>query len=135
MRQRERLPTGQIRWLAVLAGFMVDMLISSIILAVTQGIDPQATQGRWFGSPTAILVGILLVLSTVVGGWLAGLIAGDERFLHGFLVGGVGILLLLIQPIFGTSATIDQIVLQLAATGLAGCAGYTSRWTPIGLRK
>ncbi len=126
---------SRIRWLAVVAGSLLDHILTIIIGGIAIGVAPDTAQGQFFASSAGALIGVLLVLATVAGGWLAGLIAKEERFLHGFMVGGVGIVLLLLGSLAGSMLTLDMLVLQLIATGLAGCAGYSSRWTPVRQRK
>lgn len=126
---------GQINWLAVLAGHILDIMLTLIIGLAALQINPSLAQGRLLDSTSGVVVMVLSSLTTVLGGWLAGLIARDERFLHGFLVGGAGIVLLLIQGWTGTPPTLESIVFQIAATFLAGLAGAASRWTPIRQRR
>ena len=122
---------GRISWLAVLAGFLLDNILSLIIGGIMLSIEPNIGDGRYFTTSTGIIAGVLLGLSTVLGGFLAGWLAKEDRFLHGFLVGGIGIVMLLLNSLGAAGLTLDMIVLQFLATGLAGVAGYTSRWTPL----
>ncbi len=126
---------SRIRWLAVMAGSLLDQVLTLIIGGVALGAAPEAVDGRFFASSAGAVVGVLLALATVVGGGLAGLIAKEERFLHGFMVGGVGIVLLLLGSMGGSTVTVDMLVLQFIATGLAGVAGYSSRWAPVRQQK
>lgn len=126
---------GRIRWFAVIAGSLLDNVLTLIISGIVAGVAPQVTDGRFFANGTSAVVGALLALATVCGGALAGWIAKEERFLHGFMVGGVGIVLLLLDSFSGTAITLDMLVLQFVATALAGLAGYSSRWVPVRQRK
>src|SRR5689334_24580502 len=82
--------TMNIRWMAVLTGYLVDYLISSLLLTVlastTYSFAPDISQ------PADLILTCLLVLSTGVGGYVAGRMAQANRALHGLLVGVVGIL-------------------------------------------
>lgn len=121
---------GRINWLAVLAGNVLDNVLSAIIFSIGLGFDPNVQLDGFFSSTTGVVVGLLLLLATVAGGFLAGWIAKEERFLHGFLVGGIGIIILMLIGWLGQAPRLDEIVLQCLATLLAGLAGYSSRWTP-----
>ena len=121
---------GRINWLALLAGNVLDTILSLIISIIGFGIDPNIQLDGFFGSRTGIVLGMLLMLATVAGGWLAGRIAKEERFLHGFIIGGIGIVLMLFSSWSGEPVGLGNIVLQCVATVLAGLAGYASRWTP-----
>ena len=121
---------GGINWLALLAGNVFDTVLSAIIGIIGYSIDPNIRLDGYFSSTAGIITGLLLMLATVAGGWLAGRIAKEERFLHGFIVGGIPIVTMLIGGWSGQMARLDEIALACAATVLAGLAGYISRWTP-----
>lgn len=125
----------RIQWFAVIAGSLLDNLLTLVIGGLGSTFAPEIAEGIYFRTGAGTLIGVLLALSTVAGGWLAGVIAREERFLHGFMVGGVGVLLLLLDSFAGGQMTADVLVLQFAATLLAGVAGYISRWTPVRLGK
>ena len=126
---------SRIHWVAVLAGSLLDNILSMLIAGIALAIAPEIANGAFFTSAPGAVAGVLLALATVIGGWLAGRIAKEERFLHGVMVGGFGIVLMLLQSVFGVSVTLDQLVLQFVATGFAGLAGYSSRWVPARERK
>lgn len=126
---------SRIHWVAVLAGSLLDNILSMLIGGVALGFAPEIADGAYFTSASGTVTGILLALATVIGGWLAGRIAKTERFLHGVMVGGFGIVMLLLQSFFDIPLTLDQLVLQFVATGFAGLAGYSSRWVPVRERK
>jgi putative membrane protein (TIGR04086 family) len=131
MKQRK----GRIQWHAVLMGYVVDFLITLVIGGIGLALEPSIATGAYFSTPTGTVIGVLLALSVAVGGWIAGRIARTERFLHGFLVGGLGIIMLLVGGFFDSPASLDSIVLQFAATGLAGLAGQLSQWPAMRERK
>jgi len=120
---------GRIQWLAILVGYLVDMTGSMIIAFAAQSIDPSVLSQSMFASTTGVVTAFLLVLMTTIGGFVAGRIAQEERFLHGFMVGGIGIIMLLIDSLVGTVIPLENILLQCCATLLGGLAGYGSRWT------
>lgn len=126
---------SRIHWIAVLAGSLLDNILSMLIAGIALASAPEIADGSFFASTPGAVAGVLLALATVIGGWLAGRIAKEERFLHGVMVGGFGIVLMLLQSVFGVPVTLDQLVLQFVATGFAGLAGYSSRWVPVRERK
>lgn len=126
---------NRIRWRAVVAGSLLDQILTIIIGGIGLSVAPDIAYGQFFSSMPSTVIGVLLGLATVVGGWLAGRIAKEERFLHGLMVGGVGIVLLLLDSAAGGNLTLDMMVLQFVATGLAGFAGYSSGWVTAGQRK
>lgn len=121
---------GRINWLAVLAGNVLDNFLSIIIIMIGFSSVPDVQLDSYFASASGVIIGLSLMLATVVSGWLAGWIAKKERFLHGFLVGGIGIIVMLIGSLVEQTPRGDEIVLQCVGTVLAGLAGYSSRWTP-----
>src|SRR5262245_38823638 len=80
-----------IRWIAVLTGFLADYLITSLlVLLANPGAD--FVQGPDFRRIDHIILFVLLLLSTGVGGYIAGRMSRARLALHGLLVGVVGIL-------------------------------------------
>ncbi len=122
---------GRIKWVAVLAGWTVDVVLSMLVMAIALAAGLQIETGRFFASPGGIVIGLILVALTGIGGFVAGWIAKDEHVLHGVLVGGVGILYLLFVSLIDVAPSFDSIVLQVCATVLAGLGGYMSRWMPV----
>jgi putative membrane protein (TIGR04086 family) len=123
-------PPGRIVWLAVLAGFFVDNLISLVITLIAQRLDPQLAQGLNFASTVGIVTTALLTLSTGFGGWLAGRLAKHEYVLHGALVGGISLLTLLIDALFVMSPALFSIVHAIVLVGVGALGGLLSRWIP-----
>ncbi len=121
---------GRIVWLAVAAGFVADQLLSQLIASVGSLFDPAVAVGITFNSAASIITAILLVVSTGIGGWIAGRLAKQEYVLHGVLVGGTGVLVMLLTAIFGQQWPLANIVLQCVAIGLGGLGGWLSRWLP-----
>ncbi len=122
-------------WLAVLLGYLVDQLISIIILGIGQAFDPQLTDGATFASTAGTVTSVLLVLSTGLGGWLAGRLAKQEYLLHGVLVGGITLVVMLVQSLFGKQWTGTIVVLQIIATLVGGLGGWLSQWVPVSQRR
>lgn len=127
----QRKGTRRIKWLAVLAGWMLDLFLSALIVGIALMIDPDLADQNFLAGTGSVVLGVLLVSATAVGGWLAARLAKQERVLHGVLVGGMGIFMLLFESIFDTPPPLDSIVLQFVATVLAGVGGYISRWLPM----
>lgn len=118
-----------IRWMAVLTGFLADVLLTYLIFffaptTPTAGLDPtQAT------SLTLIGLGIL---ATGVGGYIAGRMAQVQRPLHGLLVGVVGILAIQLQLLYGGPSMTRVDVIALALGCLAGTlGGWLSRFPTL----
>ncbi|HSH81526.1 MAG TPA: TIGR04086 family membrane protein [Herpetosiphonaceae bacterium] len=121
---------GRIRWLAVMAGFFVDILLSEIIRGIGSQFDAAVLEGATFRSATTSIVAVLLVLSTGIGGWVAGRMARHEHVLHGVLVGGVGIFLILLAGLGDAPEPFTNVVLQCFAVLAGGLGGFLSRWIP-----
>ena len=121
---------GRIRWLAVAGGYFVDVLISLAIVGIAQRFDPELGRGISFETSASTITAILLVLSTGVGGWLAGRLARQEHVLHGTLVGGIGIIDMLVSSLFGARAPLASIVLQCVAVVAGAIGGWVSRRVP-----
>lgn len=110
-----------VRWMAVFTGYMVDFLISLLIISFAGqafAAEPDITQ------PTHLIIISLLTLSTGVGGYVAGRMAGTDRALNGFLVAIIGILL----NQLGGSLPPVLVLASVAACGLAALGGYLSRF-------
>jgi putative membrane protein (TIGR04086 family) len=110
-----------IRWMAVLTGFVVDTLISFGLYAFAPAemlTAPDITR------PTDLILICLLVLSTGVGGYVAGRMAQTNRALHGLLVGIVGVLIEQLQLAAGAGPPMTRLAVIALATGcLAGALG------------
>ncbi len=122
---------GRIKWMAVLAGWTLDVVLSTIVHAIALAIGLHIETGQFFASPGGTVVGLILASLTGIGGFVAGYIAKDEHVLHGVLVGGVGVLYLLFVSLIEVTPSFDSIVLQVCATILAGLGGYMSRRMPV----
>src|SRR4051812_32235985 len=132
-----------VRWMAVLTGFIVDTLISYLLLGLLSSfVTPEFTTSPDLTQTADVLLICLLVVSTGVGGYVAGRMAQQEQPLHGVLVGAVGILVnqLLTLP---DGAAIPRIFVITSAVGclIGGLGGFLSRYPardrspPAGQRK
>lgn len=121
---------SRIVWFAVALGFLADQLISIAVGTVGLRFDPNLVHGATFATTAGAVTSILLVLSTGFGGWLAGRLAKHEYVLHGALVGGWGVILMLIFALFGDQAPLTDILLQFGAVAAGGLGGWLSHWIP-----
>jgi putative membrane protein (TIGR04086 family) len=110
-----------IRWMAVLTGFLVDVLLTFFIFMIlappTASAAPDPTQ-----APELMLIALGIV-ATGVGGYVAGRMAQTLRPLHGFLVGIVGILTIQFQLLFGGPSLSRADIISLALGCLLGALG------------
>jgi putative membrane protein (TIGR04086 family) len=111
-----------IRWMAVLTGYIVDFVVSQFLLLFL-------ASGEFFTSPDPtrpgdLLLICLLTLSTGIGGYIAGRMAGTSRALNGLMVAIVGIL---IGQLGGPLPRVLVIATAIAC-GLAALGGYLSRY-------
>jgi putative membrane protein (TIGR04086 family) len=117
-----------IRWMAVLTGFIVDLVSSTLLFAIAFPQIIFSSQSMDMNDPLAIGIGLL---GTAIGGYVAGRMGQAQRILHGLLVGVVGILMLQIQVALDGDALSRIAVLALAAGCLAGAlGGALSRYPP-----
>ena len=124
-----------VRWMAVLTGFIVYILITFLLYALFYPESLTAPDPLQLSD--LFLIGLAL-LATGVGGYVAGRMAQAQRALHGLLVGVIGILVLQLQLAIGGGPGLSRSeVIALAAGCLAGTlGGLLSRYPPRGqLRK
>jgi hypothetical protein len=110
-----------VRWMAVLTGYIVDFVVSQLLLFFA---SPE-----FFTSPDLTRTGdlilmCLLTFSTGVGGYIAGRMAGSSRALNGLMVAIIGILVGQLGPPPPRIIVIATVV----ACGLAALGGYLSRY-------
>jgi len=121
----------RIKWIAVVAGFLLDMLLSTLIFGIAAQIDPELSSQLTLATTAGVITACLLVLSTGAGGWLAGRLARTEFVLHGALVGGLGIFVMLIESLIGSGAEpLNAILLQCVAVVVGGLGGWLSGRMP-----
>ena len=121
---------GRIKWLSVVAGYLVDFMLSLLTVTIASWLNPALGAELSFNSPSATLIALTLVLATGVGGWVAGRLARGERVLHGALVGGIGIIMLLIQSLTDATPSLIAITLQCVAVGVGALGGWLSGRIP-----
>ncbi len=119
---------GRIVWLAVIAGFVVDTLISLAIIAIASMFDPQITREQNFNTTAGAVTTVLLSLSTLLGGFIAGRRAKHEYILHGALVGGISIVTLMLNSFFVEQASLFTIVHGIVLVFMGALGGLISRW-------
>ena len=110
-----------VRWMAVLTGFVVDIAISALLSLVA---SPQFFTAPNLAQPGDLLLIGLLALSTGVGGFVAGRMAGESRTINGLLVAIIGILVNQLGPPLPRVFVISSLL----ACGLAALGGYLSRF-------
>jgi putative membrane protein (TIGR04086 family) len=110
-----------VRWMAVLTGFLVDFAISALLSLLAA---PQFFSAPNPSQPGDLLLMGLLALSTGIGGFVAGRMAGESRAINGLLVAVVGILINQLGPPLPRAFVISSLV----ACGLAALGGYLSRF-------
>lgn len=109
--------------MAVLTGFVVDVLITLCIgLAAGPALDgfvaaPDLTR------PEHMTLFVLGVLSTGIGGYVAGRIAAGRHTLHGLLVAAVGVLYAQLPSLVGAPAMPRVFAIQGVFLCLAGALG------------
>jgi hypothetical protein len=113
--------TMNVRWMAVLTGFLVDILISSVLSLFAR---PEFMTSPDLTRPGDLILLGLLTLSTGIGGYVAGRIAQTDRPLNGLLVAIVGILVgqLISSP------PRPFVIASVVACLLAALGGYLSRY-------
>lgn len=89
----------QISWRSIFAGVIAVLAISMLLslLGVALGfalLDPQSTTDITNGSGTAVTIWTLisLLISLGIGGFIAGRLAGNDGYIHGFLVWALSLL-------------------------------------------
>jgi putative membrane protein (TIGR04086 family) len=110
-----------VRWMAVLTGFVVDITISALLGLLA---TPQFYTSPDLTRPKDLLLICLFALSTGIGGFVAGRMAGSSRAINGLLVAIVGILINQLGPPLPRVFVISSVI----ACGLAALGGYLSRF-------
>jgi putative membrane protein (TIGR04086 family) len=117
-----------IRWMAVLTGFLVDVLLTFVISLLA---PPTVSAGLDLTNRSDLILVGLGVVATGVGGYVAGRMAQALRPLHGLLVGIVTILSIQFQQLAGGPNLTRTDVIALALGCLAGAlGGLLSRFPP-----
>ena len=120
-REREKAIFMNVRWSAVITGFLVDFLIGILLTPfISQDLyaSPDLTQ------PGVIFLLSLPVVLTTISGYVAGRMAKTSRVINGLMVQIVGILLgVLSGPIPRVG-----VITYAAACAFAALGGYLSRY-------
>jgi putative membrane protein (TIGR04086 family) len=109
-----------IRWMAVLTGFLVDVLLTFVIFMFA---PPSASASHDPTQTSDLIMIVLGIIATGVGGYVAGRMAQTLRPLHGLLVGVVGILAIQLQLLYGGPTISRTDVISLALGCLLGALG------------
>lgn len=112
----------QIRWMAVWIGLIVDFVISGVIVLLTSTMESYRSAPD-LSRPDHLLLWGVLILSTGVGGFVAGRIATHDGPMHGLLVGVVGILIGQLDVLFSRVSVPQPFVIGSAIGCLAGALG------------
>jgi putative membrane protein (TIGR04086 family) len=112
-----------VRWKAVLTGFLVDFFLSGLI-SLPLASETFSTAPD-FNNPRDVALIVLLTLSTGIGGYVAGRMASVDRALNGFLVSIVGIL---VGQLGGVDLPPALVLASAVACVIAALGGYLSRF-------
>jgi hypothetical protein len=110
-----------VRWTAVLTGFVVDVLIGTLLaLLIGQEVfvSPDLTR------PGDVMLFSLPIVLTTISGYVAGRMAKTSRVLNGFLVQVIGILFSQLGPPLPRIQVISFAIASL----FAALGGYLSRY-------
>ncbi len=111
-----------VRWMAVITGFTVDYLITGLIILFANPA-PDYFSAPDITRPAHLLLIALGLLSTGVGGFVAGRMSRTRQALHGLLVGAVGIIISELN-LLTDSITIPRVFVIASAVGcLVGALG------------
>ena len=111
-----------IRWNAVLIGFLLDLMLSALISAYA---GPDFAKAIDITQPHDLIILALSALVIGIGGYTAGRIAGEDRAMNGFMVGTVDVLFTTFQ---GGVLARPLLVTEAIAWALAALGGYLSRF-------
>lgn len=81
-----------IRWSAVLVGFLTDYAITAIIILLTNPSE-EFRNAPNIALPEHLILIVLLTISTGVGGYISARLARSNHAMQGLLVGVIGILM------------------------------------------
>lgn len=115
-----------VRWTAVLTGFLVDTTISLFLFLFA---SPDFSTSPDLTRLDHLVLLCLLTASTGVGGYVAGRMAQVDRALNGLLVAIVGILVNQLSPV-GPPPRVIVIATAISCL-LAALGGFLSRYPPL----
>lgn len=115
-----------IRWLGVIIGFVVDVFLSQLIASFS---SPTFAESPDLAQTGDVVVLVLLILSTGVGGYIAGRMAERDQWLNGLMVGITGILVGQLAQMFGSGPP-NRIFVIASAVGcvLGAIGGYIGQF-------
>jgi putative membrane protein (TIGR04086 family) len=117
-----------IRWTAAATGFLVDYTISALIMVFANPGESFTNQPS-LNNPTHLFFFGLFLISTGIGGYVAGRVAGVQHALHGLLVGVFGILLNQLTILGGAPNPAPMFIFASAIGCVIGaCGGLISRY-------
>lgn len=111
-----------IRWMAVITGFVVDYVVTALLMIVVAP-EPAFFDAPDLRLPAHLVFLILALLSTGVGGFVAARMASGRYELHGLLVGVVGILFAQFQILAGAPNPPKLFVIASAVGCAVGALG------------
>lgn len=109
-----------IRWSAVLIGFLVDFLLSTLIQLFAR---PDFYPTPSLSNRGDLVILLLSALSIGVGGYVAGRLGREHRAAHGALVGAVDILF---STLLGAAMSRPIVLMEGLGLLLAGLGGVLS---------
>jgi len=126
----------EVRWSAVLLGLLVDFLLTILIQGSTTWLDlttflssPDLSPD--LNRPPDLILFVLFLLATGVGGYVAGRLAHRSHTLNGFMVGIVGIIVGTFLS-FGAPPPAPLVIVgQMVGCGLAALGGFLSTFSVV----
>lgn len=110
-----------IRWSAVLIGFFIDLLLSTVIQSLAR---PEFYPTPSLSNSGDLVILLLSALSIGVGGYVAGRLGREHRATHGALVGAVDILF---STLLGAAMSRPIVLMEGLGLLLAWLGGALSK--------
>ncbi len=128
----------EVRWSAVLLGLLVDSLLTILIQGSAVWLDlrtflrsPDLSAPPDLTWPPDLILFVLFLLATGIGGYVAGRLAHHAHTLNGLMVGVVGIILGALLS-FGAPNPAPLFLLgQIVGCGLAAFGGFLSTFSVV----
>jgi putative membrane protein (TIGR04086 family) len=111
-----------IRWSAVLVGFLTDYAITGIILLLANPNEAFRNAPN-IAIPEHLILIVLLTVSTGVGGYVAARLARSNHAMHGLLVGVIAILMSQLDVLGGAPNPARTFIVASAIGCLLGAMG------------
>lgn len=113
-----------INWFGVLLGYVVDSLVTTLMLMLMPGdVATSYVAGPQLSRPEHLLLFIGSAVSTGIGSYVAGRIGKADGAVHGALVWAVGIVMLQLELLGSGDGLPKVMVLAGALALLLGVAG------------